>query len=177
MKDPLFAISRFATLVRAGIAARLRIVGSVFEDEYAARVRDAARDLPGVEIGARPPVAMGAVYARAHVVWNTSLHEGGANAVLEAAALGCVPYLRDVPGNRDLAAEPDSPVALFARDDAGLIAFHRGLLVESAAARTARQDATAAWLVRCHDPGDEIDDLLRAYATVIESKPAGPRSP
>lgn len=177
VKDPLFAISRFATLVRAGIAARLRIVGSVFEDEYAARVRDAARDLPGVEIGARPPVAMGAVYARAHVVWNTSLHEGGANAVLEAAALGCVPYLRDVPGNRDLAAEPDSPVALFARDDAGLIAFHRGLLVESAAARTARQDATAAWLVRCHDPGDEIDDLLRAYATVIESKPAGPRSP
>ncbi|MCC6784890.1 MAG: glycosyltransferase [Planctomycetes bacterium] len=176
VKDPLFAIARFAALRAAGIDARLRIVGAALEDDLARAVIDAARALPGIEIGQRPPVAMGALYARAHVVWNSSLHEGGANAVLEAAALGCAVLLRDVPGNRELAAESGSPVALF-RDDATSVAFHRALLCESAADRDARHAANAAWLARWHDPADEIEDLERALHAAVAGRGGGPRSP
>ncbi|MFO1054355.1 MAG: glycosyltransferase [Planctomycetota bacterium] len=163
VKDPLLALQMLRTLRDVGLRAKLIIVGSDLDSRHAEQVRDAARRIADVHIGARPPVAMGAVYARSLVVWNTSRHEGGANAVLEAAALGCAVLLRDSPGNRELAMEAGSTVTLFDPIDRdGIVAWHRTITEEDDAARNARHERTIAWLRACHDPSDEIDDLERA---------------
>ena len=167
VKNPLLAIQRAQTMVARGFELTLRILGPALDEAYAARVQAAAKDLPFVSLGIIPAVAMGGAYRQADVLWNTSEHEGGSNAVLEALAHGCAVALRDVPGNRELLAIPKAPGALFADDDVeGWLSYHEALAAEDDAARRARWQHARAWLRAHHDPEGEGDDLEAAYGKV-----------
>ena len=138
-KDPLLALDLAERLVARGLPVTLRILGPEMNVDTARRVRERATGLPfPVEYGESEPEAMADAYAAADVVWNTSTFEGGANALLEAAAHGCAVFARDIPGNRELLA--DSPLGtLFDADDSDAAeAFHRALLDESEPERRER---------------------------------------
>jgi glycosyltransferase involved in cell wall biosynthesis len=171
VKDVLLAIDLLERLRARGLPLSLRILGPALDAEYAARVR--ARAGASVQVGVAAPEEMRDAYLDADVVWNTSLHEGGSNALLEAVAMGCAILARDVPGNRDLLEEEGAPGAAALLDPAdtdAAEAFHRALLGESAAARRARVAAGHAWLRRLHDPHEEARALAGVWATV------GPRA-
>lgn len=168
VKDPLLGLTLFSRLREAGLPARLRIAGPSLDAEYGARVHAVLAEHPGAEILERNREDMPAEYAAAHVVWNTSLHEGGANALLEGLAFGCAVYARDVPGNHDLLAGAGAPGRLF--DDAhDLIAFHRALLQESPEERTRRTTYARQWLRREHDSAAEARALRAAYERVLSA--------
>jgi len=108
---------------------------------------------------------MPALLARADVVLNCSVSEGGmANSVLEALALGRAVLAADIPGNR----------ALVEHDATGLL-FGTDAELESAALRLARDGALRARLggagrarvAACYPPEREIDGYLEVYRRLI----------
>lgn len=164
-KDPLFAIELAEDLVGRGLPLTLRILGPEMNRDTARRVRERARDLGYVTLGESEPEEMAEAYAAADVVWNTSLFEGGANALLEAAAHGCAVFARDIPGNREMVGATGALGTLFDPDDrAGAEAFHRALLEEGEADRRARIERARAHLREHHDPAVEarkLEDVWR----------------
>ena len=177
VKDPLLGVRLAVRLVEAGLPLRLRLLGAALDPAQAAAVHAAAAPHPWIEIGRRSPLGMAAAYLTAHVVWNTSHHEGGANAVLEGLALGCQAWLRNVDGNREYVQEGGgeaAPLTLFdAEDDERLVGWHVAAWRESDAQRAARWQRTRAWLGRFHDPADELDELERAYVEAASSTQTG----
>jgi len=171
VKDVLTAIDLLERLRARGLPLALRILGPPLDQAYAAKVRSRAG--PFVAVGEAAPLDMREAYLDADVVWNTSLHEGGSNALLEAVAHGCAIFARDVPGNRELLREEGAQGALFdPRDTDGAEAFHRALLAETPAARLARIAAGHSWLRRLHDPRSEAAALEKVWATVdLQGRP------
>ena len=164
VKDVLLAIDLLERLRARGLPLTLRILGPAMDPEYARKVRARAGAFVTVDVVA--PDEMREAYLGADVVWNTSLHEGGSNALLEAVAHGCAIFARDVPGNRELLEEEGASGALFdPADTDGAVAFHRALLAESAAARRARVEKGLAWLRNLHDPRTEARALEAAWLT------------
>jgi glycosyltransferase involved in cell wall biosynthesis len=162
VKDVLLAIDLLGRLRARGLPLALRILGPAMDAAYAAEVR--ARAGPFVAVGEAAPEEMREAYLAADVVWNTSLHEGGSNALLEAVAYGCAIFARDVPGNRDLLEEEGAPGALFDPADVDAAeSFHRALAAETAEARRARVASGHEWLRRQHDPGAEAAALTRLF--------------
>ncbi len=162
VKDVLLAIDLLERLRARGLKLRLRILGPAMDADYARKVRARANDVVAVDEVA--PEEMREAYLGADVVWNTSLHEGGSNALLEAVAHGCAIFARDVPGNRELLEEEGASGALFDPADTDAAeAFHRALLAESAAERLARVERGHAWLRRLHDPAKEAETLLGVF--------------
>ncbi|MFI5403671.1 MAG: glycosyltransferase [Planctomycetota bacterium] len=162
VKDVLLAIDLLRRLRARGLPMKLRILGPAMDAEYARKVRAQADDVVSVDEVA--PAEMREAYLAADVVWNTSLHEGGSNALLEAVAHGCAIFARDVPGNRELLEEEGASGALFDPADTDAAeAFHRALLAESADKRRARVEKGLSWLRRLHDPSTEAACLLRAW--------------
>ncbi|HEX5137608.1 MAG TPA: glycosyltransferase [Planctomycetota bacterium] len=165
VKDVLTAIDLLGRLRARGLPLSLSILGPAIDAAYAATVR--ARAGAFVEVGETEPDRMPDAYLAADVVWNTSLHEGGSNALLEAVAYGCAIFARDVPGNRELLGEEGAPGALFdPADTDSAEAFHRALLEEDEAARGRRVAAGRAWLRRLHDPTAESHALENLWSTV-----------
>ena len=164
VKDPLTALAMSRRLHEGGVPHRLRILGAELDGVYAAHVREAAHAMPWVELGRRSPLGMATAYLAAHVVWNTSVHEGGANALLEGLALGCRLWVRDAPGNRDAAELCEGAITLFADvDDPRLLPWHQAAWTESDVERAARHATTVELLRRIADPRDELDELEAAY--------------
>lgn len=165
VKDVLLAIDLLERLRARGLPLALRILGPAMDQAYAAQVR--ARAGAFVAVGEAAPLGMRDAYLAADVVWNTSLHEGGSNALLEAVAHGCAIFARDVPGNRELLEEEGAPGALFdPLDTDAAESFHRALLAETQEARRARVARGHAWLRRLHDPLSESRALEKVWATV-----------
>jgi glycosyltransferase involved in cell wall biosynthesis len=159
VKDVLLAIDLLERLRARGLPLSLRILGPAMDAEYARAVRARAGEF--VTVGEVAPAAMPGEYLGADVVWNTSLHEGGSNALLEAAAHGCAIFARDVPGNRELLSEEGAVGALFdPRDTDAAEAFHRALLAETESLTRARVDRGHRWLRRLHDPPSEASAWL-----------------
>lgn len=168
VKDPLFAIDLAESLADRGIPLDLKILGPELDGVYARRINERAAGLDFVTLGEAGPEEMPAAYRRADVVWNTSLHEGGSNALLEAVAQGCAVYARDIPGNHELLHEAGAPGVLFdAADLDGAERFHRALLTETGAERAARIAGGHAWLRRKHDPAAEARALERAWRSAL----------
>ena len=164
VKDPMLAIDMAEKLIERGLPVELTILGpeldSVYARQFAERV--AAHDF--VTLGEAGPGEMPAAYAAADVVWNTSMHEGGSNALLEAVAAGCAVYARDIPGNQELLSEEGAPGALFGVQDLdGAERFHRELLAETDENRAARVAAGHVWLRRYHDPAAEAKALVAVW--------------
>lgn len=158
VKDPLLALDLADALRARGLPVGLRILGDDPGDAYAraVRARAACARVPHEE--------MPAAYRAADVVWNTSLHEGGANALLEAVAHGCAVFARDVPGNRDCLCSADAPGRLFEPGDLDAAeASHRALLAETWEDRLRRAERGVAWLRRRHDPRAEALALVRLW--------------
>lgn len=171
VKDPLLAIEMADRLAAAGLPVRLAILGSDLDAIHARVVRTRALASPHVAIGRRSPLGMALAYLRSHAVWNTSLHEGGANGILEGLAHGCAAFVRDTPGNCEWTETRGSPVVLFADADApDLLPFHRALWKEHEKTRADRWAHTLAWLRAFHAPADERTDLLTAYASLFAQR-------
>ncbi|MCK6459748.1 MAG: glycosyltransferase family 4 protein [Planctomycetes bacterium] len=163
VKDVLLAIDLLERLRARGLPLALRVLGPAMDRAYAAEVRSRAG--PFVAVGEAAPADMREAYLDADVVWNTSLHEGGSNALLEAVAHGCAIFARDVPGNSELLREEGAPGALFDPADTDAAeAFHRALHAETEKARRARVAAGHAWLRRLHDPRAEAAALERIFS-------------
>jgi glycosyltransferase involved in cell wall biosynthesis len=169
VKDVLLAIDLLGRLRARGLPLALRVLGPPMDAAYAAEVRSRAG--PFVAVGEAAPADMREAYLDADVVWNTSLHEGGSNALLEAVAHGCAIFARDVPGNRELLTEEGAPGALFDPADTDAAeAFHRALLDETTDARRARVAAGHEWLRRLHDPRAESSALERIFCGIGRRK-------
>lgn len=176
VKDVLLAIDLLHRLRARGLALELRVLGPAMDAAYAAEVR--ARAGAHVAVGEVAPERMRDAYLAADVVWNTSLHEGGSNALLEAVAHGCAIFARDVPGNRELLEEEGAPGALFDPADlASAEAFHQALFAETAAEREARVASGQEWLRRLHDPVKEAHAIAGQWLTcaAAASRRRGPR--
>lgn len=165
VKDVLLAIDLFGRLRARGLPLELRILGPEMDERYARQVREQTKG--AVTLDEAAPDEMRDAYLAADVVWNTSLHEGGSNALLEAVAHGCAVFARDVPGNRELLTEEGAPGTLFdPLDTDAAEAFHRALLAESGAERMGRVELGLAWLRRLHDPEAEARALVGAWSKV-----------
>ena len=166
VKDPMLALDLYEGLAARGVQLRLRMLGPVLDETYGARVLARVEALEGVTLCEVDREEMTNVYNEAHVVWNTSRHEGGANAVLEALAHGCRIYARDVPGNRDL-LHAEFPKSLF---DPGAkdwldqaAAHHRQLQSLMPVRQRAVADQQRAWVREHHDIAQEMAGLRAAY--------------
>ncbi len=164
VKDPLLAIEMADVLIERGVEMHLLILGPTLDDDYASRVLEAAASREHVTLGEVERDQMPAAYADAHVVWNTSFHEGGSNAVLEALAHGCEVYVRNAPGNYDVLHDLEAPGRLFGPGDwEDLESFHRWLLQESDDQRAERVELTRRWLLANHSSASEVRALRAAY--------------
>lgn len=166
VKDPLLALTLLAKLRASDIPARLTIAGPVLDEDYDRQFQAELAKHPHATWIDVPRSEMPAHYAAAHTVWNTSLHEGGANALLEGLAFGTTVYARNVPGNRDLLV-PDAPGRLFDEASNDLIGFHESVLRETSARRADRIAYTRLWLQAKHDSGAEARALRAAYERAL----------
>jgi len=166
VKAPLRPLVPFDRVVAADPRVRLLYVGPVLDP--------AEGEALGLALGRRPwaryvgPIAHGAMpslLARADVVLNCSISEGGmANSVLEAMALGRAVLAADIAGNRAL-VEPEVT---------GLV-FHTDAELEADALRLARDAALRARLgaagralvAERYPPEREIRGYLEVYRRLI----------
>lgn len=169
-KDILYAIRLARELRGRGVPLHLTILGFDLDREYAVAVRREIQAGGGVDLKALPGEMMDAAYRSSDVVWNTSLHEGGANAVLEGVARGNALFLRDVPGNREWFESPLVPGALYRGEIEQATRFHLDLAAESVQQRAERRLAGFRWLRERHRPSIERDALLDAWGSVLASQ-------
>lgn len=170
VKDPMLALDLFEGLQARGVRIRLRILGPVLDETYGARVLSRINTLEDVTVGEVDREEMARVYNEAHVVWNTSRHEGGANALLEALAHGCQVYARDVPGNRDLLANqwPDALFDPTAEDWIDQAAERHARLQSMMPVRVrAVAERQRTWVREHHDISREMAGLRAAYESVV----------
>jgi glycosyltransferase involved in cell wall biosynthesis len=138
-KDPLLA-ARAVALLADIEELELEHVGAEVEEGCAVRIRECVRRDPRCHwLGQLPHHETVARAAASHVLLNTSLMEGGANALCEALHIGMPVVATDIVGNVGMLGE-DHP-GLFPVGDAGALA---DLL------RRARNDSTfLAQLASC----------------------------
>ncbi len=145
-----------------GLDAELIIVGPRLDDTYA----DAVMHLVQQETGVRvlPALSwerMGAAYADADVVLNTSLSEGMPSTILEAGMLGRPVVASRVPGNEDVIRHKETGL-LF--DDEAEMVKHVLALARNRAAAGALGLRLREDLRRRFGAEQEIDCLLSSYA-------------
>jgi glycosyltransferase involved in cell wall biosynthesis len=156
------ALSLTRILRHNGVDAELVIVGPEQDSEYAAELKAVAREEPAIRIlPALSHERMGATYADADVVLNTSLEEGMSPTILEAGILGRPIVASDVTGNRDLVRHKET----------GLLFQDEETLAKSVLALVKNRSAAGALGVRMRedlkrrfDVETEIDRLLSSYA-------------
>ena len=166
VKAPRRPLAPFDRVVAAEPRVRLLYVGPVLDATEGEALAKALVGRPWARhLGAIPHAAMPGLLARADVVLNSSVSEGGmANSVLEALALGRAVLAADIPGNRAL-VEPEVT---------GLL-FHNDAELQAAALRLAR-DATLrarlgaagrARVAERYPPSREIEGYLAVYRRLI----------
>jgi len=162
VKAPQRPLVPFDDVVRAEPRVRLLYVGPVLN----AAVAKALAGRPWARhLGAISHAAMPALLARADVVLNCSISEGGmANSVLEALALGRAVLATDIPGNRAL-VEPGVTGLLFDSDAQLQAAVLR--LARDPALRARLGAAGRARVAERYPPAREIDGYLSVYRREI----------
>lgn len=98
------AIEALTPLAAEFPSLRLIVAGGAIDRDYSGKVRELSKTRPWVRLsGDVPHQRMGALFAAADLVLNSSIFEGGmANALLEAMAMGKPVLASDVLGNRSL---------------------------------------------------------------------------
>ncbi|HXH84660.1 MAG TPA: glycosyltransferase [Candidatus Tectomicrobia bacterium] len=166
VKAPLAPLEAFDRVVAADPRVRLLYVGPVLDEAEGERLARALAGRPWARhIGAVPHAQMPALLARADVVLNCSVSEGGmANSILEALALGRAVLASDIPGNRSLVE--DGVTGLLYRDAASLEAQMRRLAADPAL-RARLGAAGRARVERDYPASAEIDGYLAVYRDVV----------
>ena len=170
VKAPDVALDLFDGLRARGLPLLLRMLGPVLDEAYAAAVLERVAATSGVDHGEADREDMPRYYDRADVVWNTSRHEGGANALLEALGHGCYLYARDVPGNRDLLTD-GAPGTLFDPHKADWLDraadWHRDVLATTLELHRDHAERARQWIATHHAVELEMRALRTAYDTIL----------
>ncbi len=174
VKNNVLAVAVLRRLTEAGRAVRLVLLGDSLDSAYEA---DLVRAAGGPEAWCRiwrPAVQhdrVGAWYAAADIVLNTSDSEGGSNAVLEAMAHGRPVVASAIPANvADLGTDRGRlypvtvrPGGAVEHDAASLEAALAGLL-DDAAQRRRLGSSARQWVAARHHPAREMEAVLGAFA-------------
>lgn len=166
VKNPRFPIRPLERLVARDGRLRLLYVGPLLDPaEGEGLLRLLAARPWARHIGAVPHDRMASLLARADVVVNCSVSEGGmANSVLESLALGRAVLASDIEGNRGLIA--DGVTGLLFRDEAEFEAQGERLLGD--ATLRARLGQAGRDLVEGRYPvAREIDGYLAVYQALL----------
>ncbi|KAB0669875.1 glycosyltransferase family 4 protein [Oryzomonas sagensis] len=109
VKNVEFAIAATEKLWQVDTRFRLVIAGGEIDRSYAHSIRSMLDVAPWARwLGEVPHEEMGALYRRADLVINCSIHEGMPNSLMEAMALGRPVAAVDIPGNRPLVRQGDT---------------------------------------------------------------------
>lgn len=160
------AIAELTPLVPSLPKLQLWVAGGVLDEAYAAAVRAAAGQHPWARLlGEIPCRTMGAYYAAADLVLNSSLFEGGmANALLEAMVSGRPVLAHDVAGNRSLIRDGETGWLYRSGDE--LRALVSRLSDQPLLLQRAGQAARMHVLEHC-SPQQEAAQLLTLYRSLI----------
>ncbi len=163
---PIKGQHRALPLVRAlrasGVDAEMILVGPEQDPEYSRGVVQEAEREPGVRV--LPALSwerMGAAYADADVVLNTSIDEGMSASILEAGCLARPVVASRVPGNETLVTHKETGL-LYDDEESmckSVLAIARNRSAAGALGLRMRED-----FKRRFDPEQEIDRVLSAYA-------------
>ena len=166
VKAPLRPLGPFDRVVAADPRVRLLYVGPVLDPVEGRALAKALAGRPWARhLGPIAHAAMPSLLARADVVLNCSISEGGmANSVLEAQALGCAVLAADIPGNRAL-VEHEVTGLVFASDAELQAAALR--LARDAALRARLGAAGGARVAERYPPAREVDGYREVYRRLI----------
>lgn len=156
------ALSLVRTLRSSGVDAEMIIVGPEQDEEYAHELSTQVAKEPGVRI--LPALSwerMGAAYADADVVLNTSLDEGMSLTILEAGCLARPIVASRVPGNETVVTHRETGLLFDDEEQMSkcVLAMARNRSAAGALGLRMSED-----FKRRFDPEREIDRLLSAYA-------------
>lgn len=169
VKRPRLPLAPLGRLAARRPELRLLYAGPVLDaDEGQALLRALAARPWARHLGTVPHARMASLLARAAVVLNCSVSEGGmANSILEALALGRAVLAADIEGNRSLIE--DDVTGLLFRDEAGLERQAERLLADPAL--RARLGAAGRSLVeRAYPPAREIEGHLDVYRSLVPAR-------
>ena len=162
VKRPLLPLGPLGRLAARRPEVRLLYAGPVLDrDEGDALLRALAERPWAAHLGTVPHMQIASLLARADIVLNCSLSEGGmANSILEALALGRAVLAADIEGNRSLIE--DGVTGLLFRDEDELERQAERLVAHPAL--RARLGAAGRRLVeRSYPPAREVDGYLDVY--------------
>jgi glycosyltransferase involved in cell wall biosynthesis len=162
VKRPLLPFGALARLAVRRPEVRLLYAGPILDPDAGEALRRALTERPwAVHIGTVPHAQMKSLLARADVVLNCSISEGGmANSVLEALALGRAVLAADIEGNRSLIE--DGVTGLLFRDETEL--ERQALrLVDDPVLRARLGTAGRRLVERSYPPAREINGYLDVY--------------
>ena len=161
-----FAIEQLTPLALEQPLMQLWIAGGELDYQYAATIRAQAAKLPWVKLlGEVPHQSMGALYAAANLVLNSSEFEGGmANALLEAMVMGKPVLARDVPGNRSLICHGET--GWLFQDGEELCRLIRQLMADQAL-RTTIAGQAQQYVLAQYSPQREAGLLAQLYRSLI----------
>lgn len=173
VKRPRYPLGPLEEVRRRCPALSLLYAGPIVEPEEGRALR---RDLAGRPwaryLGPVPHHAMPGLYARADLVLNCSLSEGGmANAVLEALAFGRAVLASAIEGNRSV-IEDAVTGALYASERE--FVERAGRLLADPALRRRLGEAGRRYVEANLSPGRELDGYLAVYRQQVPA--AGPAS-
>lgn len=166
VKNPRLPLRPLARLVARQSHVRLLYAGPVLDPDEGTAFARALEGRPWARhVGAVPHGQMASLLARADVVLNCSVSEGGmANSVLEALALGRAVLASDIEGNRSLIE--DGVTGLLFRDEAEF--EHRAAVLASDPELRARLGRAGRELVERRYPlAREIDGYRDAYRELV----------
>lgn len=166
------AIEQLTPLALEQPHLQLWIAGGELDGHYAATVHAQAAKLPWVKLlGEVSHQAMGALYAAADLVLNSSQFEGGmANALLEAMVMGKPVLARDVPGNRSLIR--DKETGWLFQDGDEVRRLIRQLMADPTLRDTVARQAQQHVLAQ-YSPQREADLLAQLYRSLLDSPADG----
>jgi glycosyltransferase involved in cell wall biosynthesis len=162
VKAPGRPLAPFDRVVAADARVRLLFVGPVIDSQEAEALTRGLKHRPWARyVGELPHAAMPSLLARAAVVLNCSISEGGmANSILEGMALGRATLASDIPGNRALVE--DGVTGLLFRSDEELTAGALRLAAD-AALRRRLGAAARARVARRFSTTREIEGYIAVY--------------
>lgn len=156
------ALALVRVLRAAGADLEMILAGPDQDPAYATELRTQCAQQPGIRV--LPALAhdrMGAAYADADVVLNTSLSEGSSPVILEAGALGRPVVAADVPGNRELLRHKETGLLFSDEEEMAkqVLALYRNRTAAGALGVRIREDFQHRF-----SEAHEIATLLSAYA-------------
>lgn len=169
VKNIPFAITALAKLHEDFPNLRLWLAGPVLEAAEAETVLALAEQHSGWlrYIGEIPHDEMGAVYAQADAVLNTSHSEGQPAAILEAMGFGLPVLVSNVAGNSGMV---ENGTTGYLYNDQKEFLDYAALLLDNYEARTRIGGQARQYAADRHSPSFEAESLLKIYSSLLQQE-------